>query len=546
MRHFPFMHLFWVGVVVLQLGSGCRGEDLASDPSLKRQALLNTMKTELTVSALPADARFGQAVAVDGDTVVVGAPNITGSASQTGATYVFFRSASGWTQQAMLTASDETDSAWFGTAVGIDGDHLVVGACQQGNAGAAYVYTRTGSGASATWGNEVKLTAPNLASHDEFGRSVGISGDTIVVGANGDDDNGIDAGMVYVYVRGGGAWTEQATLPGKDVGELQGFSVAIDGETIIAGAPGYGEYDPNDMFQGDYTGIARIYTRSGSTWSEQSPLQQNPKQGYDLFGVSVSIHGDRAAVGAAYYEARGYVFSRSGTTWSQQLRTDPPFFAESEYACQVDIDGDLLVIGNSGMFGSAHIYQKNGASWVKELTQPGSAFGDGYAGAVAIDGQRFVVGADLSGAGGAALVYDILTPTPDAGVDTAVPDTMAPDLVAPDTLVIADKGATPDLARADGIVPEGGTPDGGGESADSATRIDLTATDSGLASKDGKVGANPPGSAPPNEGCGCAVQPATADWPALVFFFLLLVSRCKSSPIRRSKKVLFSRSTSIP
>ncbi len=221
--------------------------------------------------------QFGSSVALSGDTLVVGASyedsNATGvngdqsdnSASDAGATYVFVRSGGLWSQQAYLKASNTGAGDEFGISVALSGDTLVVGAWgedsnatgvggDQGDnsaeyAGAAYVFVRSGG----LWSQQAYLKAANTGTGDFFGYSVALSGDTVVVGANGEDSNATgvggeqgdnsapNAGAAYVFVRSGGLWSQQAYLKASNTGagDLFGWSVAVSGDTLVVGA--YGE-----------------------------------------------------------------------------------------------------------------------------------------------------------------------------------------------------------------------------------------------------------------------------------------------------------------
>lgn len=180
---------------------------------------------------------FGFAVGIDGETVGVGAP-VDNTAA--GSAYVFVRSGTSWSQQAKLTASDAAAVDNFGrNVVGISGDTLVVGAPFDDtgagtDAGSAYVFVRSGT----SWSQQAKLTASDAAAGDAFGISVSISGDTVVAGAFNDDDGGTNSGSAYVFTRSGTSWSQQQKLTASDAaaGDQFGFSVSNSGNTVVAGA----------------------------------------------------------------------------------------------------------------------------------------------------------------------------------------------------------------------------------------------------------------------------------------------------------------------
>ena len=192
----------------------------------------------LTASDGMAGDQFGYSVAIDGDTLVVGAYGVGDNGFNSGSAYVFTRTGTIWTEQAKLTASDGAERDRFGWSVAIDVNTIVVGAWGDDDngerSGSAYVFTRSGT----TWSQQTKLTASDGAARDQFGGSVAIAGDTIVVGAHQDDENGNRSGSAYVFTRTETTWTQQAKLTASDgaADDIFGISVAIAGDTIVAGA----------------------------------------------------------------------------------------------------------------------------------------------------------------------------------------------------------------------------------------------------------------------------------------------------------------------
>ena len=181
---------------------------------------------------------FGGSVAVDGDTAVIGALQADGNVGGTGAAFVFLRNAGVWTEQAKLSAIDGAASDGFGGSVALEGDTVVIGAIfhddNGSNSGAAYVFTRS----AGVWTEQAKLTASDGAASDLFGRSVAVDGDTAVIGADDDDDNGTNSGSAYVFIRSGITWTEQQKLAASDGAPFDRFgeSVAVSGTTVVIGA----------------------------------------------------------------------------------------------------------------------------------------------------------------------------------------------------------------------------------------------------------------------------------------------------------------------
>ena len=255
---------------------------------------------------------FGYSVSISGDYVVVGAPNKDGSAADEGAAYVYYRNQGGtdaWGQVTKLTASDAAAGDNFGYSVSIGGDYVVVGAPNKdGSAadeGAAYVYYRNQGGTDA-WGQVTKLIASDAAAGDTFGYSVSISGDCAVVGAPYKDGTGADEGAVYVYDRnlgGTDAWGQVTKLTASDAaaGDEYGSSVAIDGDYAVIGAP-YKDGTGADE------GASFVYYRDQGgedNWGEVVKLAASDAAVSDSFGNSVSICGDYVLIGAPYEDGDG-------------------------------------------------------------------------------------------------------------------------------------------------------------------------------------------------------------------------------------------------
>jgi hypothetical protein len=253
---------------------------------------------------------FGGAVAISGDTLVAGAVwRDTTTLEGVGAAYVFVRTGTAWTQQAELMAPDKVAYGLFGRSVAITGDTLVAGALSSSTVGAAYVFTRTAN----AWAEQAKLVASDAG--DSLGIRVDISADTVVAGA----ENYTSVGGVYVFVRSGGAWSQQAKLdnPNPAGRGLFGAAVAIAGDTVVVGSP------VEDNPGGTSAGAAFVFVRHGAAWSEQARLADPVPATEDYFGSSVDIVGNTAVVGAGSDDnTRGsaFVFVRNGVVWTRRAK----------------------------------------------------------------------------------------------------------------------------------------------------------------------------------------------------------------------------------
>ena len=394
-----------------------RGADypITIDP-IAQQAYLKPA----AVGSTQAGDWFGYSVAVSGDTVVVGAPQEGSSslgvnstpnelAGKSGAAYVFTTSGGVWTQQAYLkpaaVGTSQTDDR-FGWSVAISGDTIVVGAIREdgpglgvnstpaegiSDAGAAYVFTRSGG----VWSQQayLKPAAVGLTQlSDEFGWSVAISGDTIVVGAYGEasSSTGINstpnelapgAGAAYVFLRSGGVWSQQAYLKPAAVGTTQandhfGYSVAVSGDTVVVGAPDEDSgsagvnSSPNELAGG--AGAAYVFGRNAGVWSQEAYLKAavvGSQHAGDSFGGSVAVSGDTVVVGdsgedssttginstpngGASGAGAAFVYTRNAGVWSQQAYVKPAAFGNSQtfdnFGWSVALSGDTLVVGAVG------------------------------------------------------------------------------------------------------------------------------------------------------------------------------------------------------
>ncbi len=206
-------------------------------------APLIAQTTRLEAGDGVAEDYFGAAVAISGDTAIVGAPrNDIGADADQGAAYVFVRSGGTWTQQDKLRAATGTVGDFFGGSVAISGDTVIVGAYfndvgANANQGSVYIFTRS----AGVWTQQEKLTAGDGAANDLFGFSVAIDGDTAIIGAHlADAGMNVNQGAAYFFTRSDGAWSQTQKLAASDAaaGDLFGFSVALDAETAVIGASG--------------------------------------------------------------------------------------------------------------------------------------------------------------------------------------------------------------------------------------------------------------------------------------------------------------------
>jgi hypothetical protein len=252
-------------------------------------------------------------VAISGDRAIVGARADTINGDREGSAYIFERDAQGvWTEIDKLTASDGADLDFFGESVAINGDKVVVGAPGEPSnneggrtSGAAYIFEQDAQG---VWTEVQKLTPSDADLDDKFGFSVGISGTTVVISSVLDDENGEEAGAAYIFERDAqGVWTEVKKLLASDgsVEDRFGRSVGISGDTAVVGAPIYrlnGVSGAVYMFERNAGGM--------DNWGEIDRLTASDGDASDQMGESVAISGNTIIAGAAFDKPAGsaYVF----------------------------------------------------------------------------------------------------------------------------------------------------------------------------------------------------------------------------------------------
>ncbi len=344
---------------------------------------------------------FGSAVALDGDTLIVGAGTVSVSgSSRPGVVDVFMRSNSSWNRQQRLFANDGADGDGFGYRVALDGDTAVVGAYFAGvdgkpQQGAAYIFVRTGT----TWQQQQKLVAADGAAGDQFGQSLAIAGDTVVIGAATSNIQG----AAYVFMRNGTTWSQQQKLVAADgaVNDQFGHAVALVGDTAIIGAP----FGRSDSWQG----AAYVFVRSGTTWSQQQKLVAADGATRDQFGMSVALADDTVLIGAPGaagnqnpVQGAAYLFVQNGTTWSQQQKLVAVNGTENNlFGRSVALDGDTAVIsssmGDNIWHGLAYLFVRSGSTWrqQQQLIAAESTEDDLdlFGNAVALDGDTALFGA---------------------------------------------------------------------------------------------------------------------------------------------------------
>ncbi len=305
----------------------------------------------------------GVSLAVDGGTAVVGAP---GEDNAKGAAYVFVRSGDTWKREARLTAAEAMEYSIFSGAVAISGDTILIGAASDNNQGAVYVFVRSGG----KWQQQARLTAEDSRPDDNFGISVALSKDTAVIGAYREDYSKVHLGAAhagqgaaYIFVRSGSAWKQEVKLMATDgipdFGTF-GAEVAADGDTVLIERPSIN--------------LAHVFFRSGGKWTEQA------KAG----GGAAALRGDIALIGhalsaqgaAASSSGAVIVFGRSGGRWTQQatLTVKDAGYAES-FGALAAVDGKTAAVAaterkDGAKPGAVYLFSNKGGNWQEQAKLP--------------------------------------------------------------------------------------------------------------------------------------------------------------------------------
>ena len=310
------------------------------------------VRTKLSASDAAAGQQFGNPVAVHGDTMIIGAPGDATGGDASGAAYIFERVGDVWTEQIKLMKDTPVTFDLFGQAVATNGETVFVGALGDNevstSAGAVYVYRKVGE----VWTFQDQLLASDAETFDNFGRSLATTESTLVVGAEGDDtacpaDPFCNSGAAYVFEEIGGTWTEDDKLVPSDPeeGDFFGRVVAIDATTIVVGAE---EEDES----GSNAGAAYVFENDGGGWTEVEKLLADDGAKDDNFGAAVAVAGTTVVVGARRDDDGGnasgsaYVFDEIGGLWtqSQKLTASDASIADN-FGSAVSMQAGTIVVG---------------------------------------------------------------------------------------------------------------------------------------------------------------------------------------------------------
>ncbi|GEM_PF-763629 len=349
--------------------------------------------------------RFGESVAISGDTAMVGTNDTTTGRS---AVYVFTRSNGTWVETQKLFAADGAlgDNARFGASIAIDGTFAVVGAdgaTVNGNTeqGAAYLFRRNGG----NWTQVAKIVAADGGPRDNFGNSVALSGSSVLVGAHKAHVNGNPRGAAYLFENSNGAWTQVQKIKGVDTrdNDAFGYRVAFSDASIIVTA---------QLGNLDFPGALYFFKKTGGTWLQKQKLMGEV---YSMFGSTLAAHGNRLVTSAPALDGEGvvYVYAELDGIWSRThtLRTpEGELFANFGYS--VGMTGNSIVasanaanVGGQSWAGAGYVFTESDGEWryVQKLVASDAASNDSLGSSAAIDGTTVLLASSAASPGGSFL-----------------------------------------------------------------------------------------------------------------------------------------------
>ncbi|CAM4134439.1 FG-GAP repeat protein [Pseudoalteromonas ostreae] len=384
----------------------------------------NAKQHKLLADDAKAEDHFGFSVAIDGTTALVGAFKADVNNNQdSGAAYVYSLGATGWQQQAKLVAAPAYTEDTLGGNVALKNNLAMLGASQRDgkskDSGAVFAFEKDAN----LWSQKQILTANDAKSGDAFGQSIALTERFLVIGAPHSDAPLKDSGAAYLYVRDNNSWQFQAKLTAKDgaEGDLFGISVAIDGDTVLVGA------DLNDE-KAEKAGAVYAYVFNGKQWHQQAKLMAKDGANTDIFGVRVALSGDTALISARRDDIEGvgtdagsaYIFERTKGIWTQaQKLVAPDGKADDRFARGVALNKDTALISamhhdeNGQNAGALYVFKKQLGQWryASKIVATGGLPEDRFGWNVALTDNTAIIAAphrdDNGNKSGAAYILDL-------------------------------------------------------------------------------------------------------------------------------------------
>ncbi|MBL4659788.1 MAG: FG-GAP repeat protein, partial [Alcanivoracaceae bacterium] len=364
-----------------------------------------TQRQKINATDAQANTKFGHSVSLIGNRALITAIGDDSNGINTGAAYVFDLNIGVWTQAQKLIAADATQRDEFGFSASLSNDRLIIGAhfddSNGDHSGSVYVFDKNGN----SWNQSEKVLAVsgNRAANIQFGSPVSLSGNRALIGARFDDDDGFDSGSAYVFDFDGISWnqTQKITAADGESGDRFG-SVSLSGNRALIGAI-------NDDDNGTDSGSAYLFDFDGTSWNQTQKITAADGENGEGFGFSVSLSANRALIGAFRDDDNGtdsgsaYIFDFDGTSWNQTQKITAADGATADlFGVSVSLSGNRALIGasrlfNDARFGAAYVFDFDGNNWnqTQKITAADGGTGDSFGKSVSLSGNRALIGADL-------------------------------------------------------------------------------------------------------------------------------------------------------
>ncbi len=372
---------------------------------------------KLTASDASLQDQFGFVASLANNRFVIGAHFDDSNGSQSGSVYVFDNNGNEWNQsQKVLAVAGNEGNKRFGFSVSISGNSALIGAPDDNsdgnNFGSVYIFNFVGN----SWILSQKLTASDPEADDRFGNSVSVFGNRALIGAQAVDDNGTLSGSAYIFDFDGISWNQSQKITALDAGEsdLFGHSVSLSGNRALIGAR-------DDDQHGFFSGSAYIFDFDGTSWSQTQKITAFDADQFDEFGISVSLIGNRALIGArdnnGNTSGSAYIFDFDGNNWNYTKKLIPLGSGQKgdQFGIRVSLSVNRALIGATGVnanSGSAYVFDFDGSNWIqtKKLIAPDHDFGDRFGNSVSLTGDRALIGSFSNDVNitdsGSAYIYD--------------------------------------------------------------------------------------------------------------------------------------------
>ncbi len=376
--------------------------------------------TQLTSTDGTRYSAFGSSVSLSGNEAIVGA---YGQKQNVGSAYIFSSGGNGWTQEIELLPDDLIDSVEFGNAVAISGDTAMVGAPATIDGGAVFVYARV----NGQWIQTQRLLPNDPAGGTPracFGCSIALSGNTALIGARSKTVGSVmQQGAVYVFTFDGREWRQSQELTASDGAPGDWFgTVALSGNTALIGAPNKNGADKVAL------GAVYVFSFVNATWVQQQMLQASDGQSDDFFGAALAVSGSSGAIGSTLHrvganaqQGQVYLFSSQNGVWTeQQILRAGDGIKNDQFGSSIAMTADTLLVAAIGkvtsqynLTGVVYAFARTSGAWTQsqEITTYDSRKGSDFGSSLAIHGTTAIIGADGANVGqispqGATYVFD--------------------------------------------------------------------------------------------------------------------------------------------